>query len=53
MRRACITAPHTSCLGEKNHVCAWRSLPPLWSDLPICYHWFFREKIKSDTFWTG
>jgi hypothetical protein len=51
----------TSCLGEKgtlgeattNHACAWRSPPPLWSDLPTCHHWFFREKIKSDTFWTG
>jgi hypothetical protein len=21
--------------------------------LPTCHHWFFREKIKSDTFWTG
>jgi hypothetical protein len=52
---------HTNCLGEKdapdqgtkNHACAWRSPPPLWSDFPTCCHWFFREKIKSDTFWTG
>jgi hypothetical protein len=27
--------------------------PPLWSDLPTCHLWFFWEKIKSDTFWTG
>jgi hypothetical protein len=52
---------HTSCLGEKdtsgeaatNHACAWRSLPPQWSDLPTCHHCFFREKIESYTFWTG
>jgi hypothetical protein len=55
------STPHTSCLGEKdtpgeaatNHAYTWRSPQPLWSNLPTCHHWFFQEKIKSDTFWTG
>jgi hypothetical protein len=45
---------HTTCLGEKdapgeaakNHAYTWRSPPPLWSGLPTCRQWFFREKIK-------
>jgi hypothetical protein len=59
--RMYYSTSHTSCLGEKdapgeatsNHACTWRSPPPLWSDLPTCCHWFFWEKIKLDTFWTG
>jgi hypothetical protein len=49
---------HISCLGEKdapgkagkNHACAGRSTPPLWSYLPTFCHWFFREKNKVGYF---